>query len=113
MTEPRIAISSMFCIYGCWSGMQMRDVYLSAIELTILRYIALGFQSKEIAIEIKRSKPTVEIYVRFLCAKLGARSRAHLVTCAFRNGILQVDNDGTRASMSNAGGNARRAKEAS
>jgi DNA-binding NarL/FixJ family response regulator len=91
----------------------MRDVYLSAIELTILRYIALGFQSKEIAIEIKRSKPTVEIYVRFLCAKLGARSRAHLVTCAFRNGILQVDNDGTRASMSNAGGSARRAKEAS
>lgn len=93
--------------------MQTSDVYLSAIELTILRYIALGFQSKEIAIEIKRSKPTVEIYVRFLCAKLGARSRAHLVTCAFRNGILQVDKDGTRASMSNADGIAHKAQEAS
>ncbi|MEA2663734.1 MAG: hypothetical protein QOI11_678 [Candidatus Eremiobacteraeota bacterium] len=71
--------------------MRAGDVDISAIELTILRYIALGFQSKEIASEINRSKPTVEIYVRLMCAKLGARSRAHLVTCAFRSGILQVD----------------------
>ncbi len=69
---------------------------MSAIELTILRYIALGFQSKEIASEINRSKPTVEVYVRLMCAKLGARSRAHLVTCAFRNGILQVDKSDTQ-----------------
>jgi DNA-binding NarL/FixJ family response regulator len=80
--------------------MQTGDVYLSAIELTILRYIALGLQSKEIAVEINRSKPTVEIYVRFLCAKFGARSRAHLVTCAFRSGILQIDEDGTHSSAS-------------
>lgn len=71
--------------------MQTADVDLSAIELTILRYIALGFQSKEIAGAINRSKATVEIYVRLMCAKLGARSRAHLVTCAFRSGILQID----------------------
>jgi DNA-binding NarL/FixJ family response regulator len=78
--------------------MQARDVDMSAIELTILRYIALGFQSKEIASEINRSKPTVEVYVRLMCAKLGARSRAHLVTCAFRNGILQVDKSDTQRS---------------
>jgi DNA-binding NarL/FixJ family response regulator len=76
--------------------MQARDVDMSAIELTILRYIALGFQSKEIASEINRSKPTVEVYVRLMCAKLGARSRAHLVTCAFRNGILRVDKSDTQ-----------------
>lgn len=71
--------------------MHTRDADLSMIELTILRYIALGLQSKEIAAEINRSKPTVEVYVRLMCAKLGARSRAHLVTCAFRCGILQLE----------------------
>lgn len=69
----------------------------SAIELAILSDIAAGFQSKEIATRIGRSKPTVESYVRLLCAKLGARSRPHLVACAYREGLLQVGIDAASA----------------
>lgn len=62
---------------------------LTDIEKTILCCLARGLQSKEIATVIKRSKPTVEGYIRLLYAKLGARSRAHLVMIAVRNGILE------------------------
>jgi DNA-binding NarL/FixJ family response regulator len=62
---------------------------LSAIEMAVLCDIALGYQSKEIAQRLNRSKPTIETYVRMLCAKLNARSRAHLIARAYDLGILQ------------------------
>jgi DNA-binding NarL/FixJ family response regulator len=62
----------------------------TAIELAILSDIADGYQSKEIAVRIARSKPTVESYVRLLCAKMGARSRPHLVACAYRRGLISL-----------------------
>ena len=61
---------------------------LSALEQRILALLAEGRQSKEIAAEVMRSKPTVEFHVRALYAKLGARSRAHLVALAYRAGLL-------------------------
>lgn len=62
----------------------------TTLELSILADIAAGYQSKEIAVRIDRSKPTVESYVRLLCAKLGARSRPHLVACAYRRGLIAM-----------------------
>lgn len=67
---------------------------LSLIETSILKHIALGFHSKEIAGMLRRSKPTVEGYVRTLYIKLGARSRAHLITRAFSCGILRLEDVG-------------------
>lgn len=55
----------------------------------MLRGLANGYQSKEIAIDIGRKIPTVEFYIRNLFLKLDARSRAHLVALALCSGILQ------------------------
>ena len=76
-------------------GVDLRS--FSPIELAILSDIAAGYQSKEIAIRIGRSKPTVENYVRLLCAKLAARSRPHLVACAYREGVLRIAADAASA----------------
>lgn len=71
----------------------------SAIEMAILEDIAAGYQSKEIAQRIGRSKATVENYVRLLCAKLGARSRPHLVARAYRENLLQTSDSAAAASV--------------
>lgn len=61
-------------------------------ELIILRALANGAQSKEMAGLIKRSRATVEFHIRSLFLKLNARSRPHLVAQAFRSGVLTVAN---------------------
>ena len=66
---------------------------LSQHEMTILHALADGAQSKEMATVIKRSRGTVEFYIRSLFLKLHARSRPHLVAQAFRTGVLTVDPD--------------------
>lgn len=61
---------------------------LTQMEISVLCRLANGLQSKEIAAELGRSKPTVEFYVRALFAKLNAKSRAHLVALAFHKGLI-------------------------
>lgn len=58
------------------------------IERTILRALVSGLRSKDIAKRIRRSRATVETYVRVLRAKYGARSRTQLVAQVLRAGIL-------------------------
>lgn len=64
---------------------------LSAIELAVLRGLANGLQSKELASQLDRSKSTIEFHVRALLAKFNARSRANLVARAIYAGILERD----------------------
>ncbi|MBV9972266.1 MAG: helix-turn-helix transcriptional regulator [Candidatus Eremiobacteraeota bacterium] len=64
---------------------------LSALELAVLKGIAKGLQSKEIAVAICRSAGTVELYVRMLFAKFDARSRAHLVSLAIKSKVINPD----------------------
>ena len=64
---------------------------LTPHEVAILRALADGAQSKEMAALIQRSRGTVEFYIRSLFLKLNARSRAHLVAQAFRSGVLTID----------------------
>jgi DNA-binding CsgD family transcriptional regulator len=63
---------------------------LTSCELTILEAIADGAQSKEIAVHVARSKPTVEAMVRMLYMKFNARTRAHLVARAMACGAIDV-----------------------
>lgn len=63
--------------------------HLSSVEVAILRGLANGHQSKEIAADIDRKLPTVEFYIRNLFLKFDARSRAHLVALALCSGVLQ------------------------
>ncbi len=58
--------------------------------MAILEALAEGAQSKEMAAIIKRSRGTVEFYIRSLFLKLDARTRPHLVAQAFRKGLLFV-----------------------
>ena len=63
-------------------------VQTSPMEREVLRGLARGLQSKEIAVELNRSRACVEVYVRTLFTKFEARSRAHLVALALMNGTL-------------------------
>jgi DNA-binding NarL/FixJ family response regulator len=70
------------------SLMRTNATQLSKAELSVLCSLANGLQSKEIAVEMGRSKPTVELYVRTLFTKLRAKSRAHLVALALHQGLI-------------------------
>jgi DNA-binding NarL/FixJ family response regulator len=69
----------------------MNQVCLSPMELKIIKGLANGMQSKEIAAIVKRSTATVELRVRGLFAKFDARSRAHLVACALCVGAIGME----------------------
>lgn len=59
-------------------------------ELAILRALANGTNSKELALIIGQSRATIEADIRVLFVKLQARSRHHLVAQAFRRGLLPL-----------------------
>ena len=69
----------------------MNRVCLSPMESSILKGLANGMQSKEIAAVVQRSTATVELRVRGLFANFDARSRAHLVACALCTGAIGVE----------------------
>jgi PAS domain S-box-containing protein len=59
---------------------------LSERELEVVRLVALGRTSPEIAEELGIASDTVRTHVRNAMAKVGARSRAHLVAKALGEG---------------------------
>jgi DNA-binding CsgD family transcriptional regulator len=61
---------------------------LSEIEFAIVRALAQGMQSKEIAASLDRSRPTIEFHIRMLFAKMQARSRAQIVARGYEIGLL-------------------------
>jgi DNA-binding NarL/FixJ family response regulator len=63
---------------------------LAPKEVAILRDLAQGLQSKEIAGHIDCSRSTVEFYIRRLFVKFEAQSRAQLVFKAARAGLLAL-----------------------
>ena len=71
-----------------------RPIRLSPREAQVLGLVASGYNSKEIASTLCRSKATVESFVRRLMDKLDARSRPHLVALAFTAGLLRHDAQG-------------------
>jgi DNA-binding NarL/FixJ family response regulator len=73
---------------GVLEGVPLERYSLTSLEVTILQLVAEGFPSKDIAARVGRAKPTIEGSIRLMCAKLGARSRAHLVSRAYSDGIL-------------------------
>ena len=68
--------------------MQMRN--LSDIEIAIVRALAEGLQSKEIASVLDRSRPTIEFHIRMLFVKMEARSRAQIVARGYELGLLET-----------------------
>jgi DNA-binding CsgD family transcriptional regulator len=61
---------------------------LSGREREIVRLVALGNTSHEIADELRISPETVRTHARNAMGKVGARSRAHLVAKAVGDGLV-------------------------
>lgn len=63
---------------------------LSAREVEVLRLIALGYTSAEVARKLRLSPRTVETHRGRINRKLGASKRSDLVRYALRRGLLGV-----------------------
>lgn len=72
------------------SGTKLTDV-LSERELQVLKLVAEGFSSREIAQKIFVSVKTVETYRGRFAEKLGLSSRADIVRYALETGLLATD----------------------
>jgi two-component system, NarL family, response regulator NreC len=68
---------------------------LSAREVEVLRLIALGFTSVEIARQLHLSPRTVESHRAHITGKLGLTTRAELVSYAIARGLLETHPDDT------------------
>lgn len=63
---------------------------LSDLEIAIVRALAEGLQSKEIASALDRSRPTIEFHIRMLFVKMEAKSRAQIVSRGYERGLLEA-----------------------
>ena len=61
---------------------------LTTRQQQILSLVAQGLRDREIADQLCLSAKTVETYLVFIYADLGARNRAHAVDIGWRRGLL-------------------------
>jgi two-component system response regulator NreC len=66
---------------------------LSQREVEVLRLIALGFTSVEVAGQLHLSPRTIESHRAHITSKLGLTTRAELVSYALGRGLLQTKTD--------------------
>src|SRR5665213_2550814 len=67
---------------------QARVSLLSELERSIIRRVAAGETSKEIAAELDRSPQTIDVHVRTICRKFGCSGRRRAVGFAIRSGLI-------------------------
>ena len=65
-----------------------KDAQLAPRELDVLRLLADGDSTRDIAKQLSYSERTVKSIVHDLLEKLNSRTRAHAVASATRHGIL-------------------------
>ena len=63
---------------------------LTVREVEVLRLIALGYTTVEIARKLHNSPRTIETHRAHIQSKLGVRTRAELVRYALRRGLLSA-----------------------
>jgi DNA-binding CsgD family transcriptional regulator len=68
-------------------------VPLSNREIEVLRHVALGETSKEIASRLGIRERTVNWHLTRVYAKLGATSRAEAVAIAIEEGVVRRSHD--------------------
>jgi DNA-binding NarL/FixJ family response regulator len=64
---------------------------LSDREVDVLRCLADGLSTPEIARKLYISVPTVKCHVAHLIRKVGVRDRIQLVVAAYRSGYVPLD----------------------
>jgi two-component system NarL family response regulator len=62
---------------------------LTARQQLVLRLIADGKNTDEMAGELSVSRNTVRDHIRMILAKFNARDRAHAIAIAMREGLLE------------------------
>ena len=67
------------------------DLSLTQREQEILECIAIGLSAKEVARRVEIAPRTVERHIENMRLKLHARNSAHMIACAFVNGILTLE----------------------
>ena len=60
-------------------------------EARILRMVAEGKTSREIARSVRLAERTVKHHLELICDKLGAENRSHAVALAIQRGLIRVD----------------------
>jgi DNA-binding NarL/FixJ family response regulator len=65
-----------------------RTLTLSPRFLDVLRLMAEGKTTREIALELGLSRYTVKNYIERIYERLGARDRVQAVTIALRTGLI-------------------------
>lgn len=68
----------------------MPDESLTRRELTIVSHIAKGSANKQIALQLDITEQTVKNHVTTIMRKLDAKNRAHIVSLAFRHGLIPL-----------------------
>ena len=66
-------------------------------ERQVLQLVAAGHSTAEIAGALWITEDTVRTHVKRILVRLAARTRAHAVAIAYREGLLQLD--GERSSV--------------
>jgi len=79
---------------GAAAGPDSPPAPLTPRELEIIRRIALGATSRQIADELFVTTETVRTHVRNAMTKTGTRTRAHLVAAAICRGLLPAISSG-------------------
>lgn len=72
------------------NGDGMRMLRLAHRETEVLRLVALGHRSQDIARELNISVATVEVHRRNILRKLGLKSVAQLTAYAIREGLISI-----------------------
>ena len=79
-----------------------QNLELTTRELEVLRLLAEGRSSSDIASELFISRKTVQSHVQRILAKLGIHSRAQAVAVAYERGLLKAAPERSEDSMSGA-----------
>ena len=61
---------------------------LTPPELAVVHWLAAGYNVPMIAEELVKEPSTIRTQIRSAMAKLNAKTQAHLVACAFREGLV-------------------------
>jgi DNA-binding NarL/FixJ family response regulator len=63
---------------------------LTPREVQVVELIGVGMQNKEIGVSLGISEETVQVHVKNILSKLGARDRTAAITVAARRGIIHL-----------------------
>lgn len=67
-----------------------RPVHLTDREIEVLKHIAAGLDTREIADVLSISHQTVRKHIENILAKMNAANRAHMVALAISYGLIDV-----------------------